>query len=100
MSILDKTKRGDSVQIILELGLIGLVFYIFVAVFVLFNFFKSIFKRKFNQDYLSFYVITFGLIVNLFPLLPGGNFFNNWISIILYYNVGLYMYSYKKCILK
>ena len=88
------------VQIILELGLIGLVFYIFVAVFVLFNFFKSIFKRKFNQDYLSFYAITFGLIVNLFPLFPGGNFFNNWISIILYYNVGLYMYSYKKCILK
>ncbi len=88
------------VQIILELGFIGLFFYIFAAMFVLFNFFKSIFKRKFNEDYLSFYVITFGLIINLFPLIPGGNFFNNWISIILYYNIGLYMYSYKICILK
>ena len=63
------------IQIILELGLIGLVFYIFAAVFVLFNFFKSILNRKFNQDYLSFYAITLGLIVNLFPLIPGGNFF-------------------------
>ena len=88
------------IQIILELGLIGLVFYILAAVFVLLNFFKSILKRKFTEDYLSFYSITLGLIINLFPLIPGGNFFNNWISIILYYNVGLYMYSYKNCILK
>ncbi len=88
------------IQIILELGLIGLAFYIIAAVFVLFNFFKSIFKRKFDADYLSFYAITIGLIINLFPLVPGGNFFNNWISIILYYNIGLYMYSYKNCILK
>ncbi len=88
------------IQIILELGLIGLVFYIIAAVFVLFNFLKSIFKRKIDADYLSFYTITLGLIINLFPLIPGGNFFNNWISIILYYNIGLYMYSYKNCILK
>ena len=88
------------IQIILELGLIGLVFYIVAAVFVLFNLFKSFTKRKLNEDYLSFYAITLGLIINLFPLIPGGNFFNNWISIILYYNVGLYMYSYKNCILK
>tara|TARA_B100000900_G_C20595842_1_gene723361 strand:- start:1137 stop:2405 length:1269 start_codon:yes stop_codon:yes gene_type:complete len=88
------------IQIILELGLIGLVFYVVATVFVLYNFFKYIFKQKFNEDYLSFYTITLGLIINLFPFVPGGNFFNNWISIMLYYNVGLYMYSYKKCILK
>ena len=88
------------IQIISELGLVGLVFYIVAAVFVLFNFIKSIIKQKFNQDYLSFYSITLGLIINLFPLIPGGSFFNNWISIILYYNIGLYLYSYKKCILK
>ena len=88
------------IQIILELGLIGLVFYIIAAIFVLFNFFKSIVRHKFNYDYLAFYSITLGLIINLFPLIPGGNFFNNWISIILYYNIGLYLYSYKKCILK
>ena len=87
-------------QIILELGLIGLVFYIVAAIFVLFNFFKSIVSHKFNCDYLAFYSITLGLIINLFPFIPGGNFFNNWISIILYYNIGLYLYSYKKCILK
>ena len=88
------------IQIILELGLIGLTFYIVAAIFVLFNFFRSIIRHKFNYDYLAFYSITLGLIINLFPFIPGGNFFNNWISIILYYNIGLYLYSYKKCILK
>ena len=88
------------IQIVLELGLIGLAFYIIAAIFVLFNFFKSIVRHKFNYDYLAFYSITLGLIINLLPFIPGGNFFNNWISIILYYNIGLYLYSYKKCILK
>lgn len=88
------------VQIITELGLIGLSFYIIAAVFVLFTFFKSIIMKKFNQDYLSFYSITIGLIINLFPLVPGGNFFNNWISIFIYFNIGLYLNSYNKCILK
>ncbi len=88
------------IQIILELGILGLFFYVISAVFVLYNFFISILKHRFNEEYLSFYSITLGLIINLFPLIPGGNFFNNWISIFLYYNIGLYMYSYKNCILK
>ena len=88
------------IQIILELGILGLFFYVISAGFVLYNFFISILKHRFNEEYLSFYSITLGLIINLFPLIPGGNFFNNWISIFLYYNIGLYMYSYKNCILK
>ena len=88
------------IQIISELGLIGLSFYIFAGCFVLFIFFNLIIKKKYTNHYLSFYSITLGLIINLFPLIPGGNFFNNWISLILYYNIGFYLYSYKKCILK
>jgi len=89
-----------TIQILSELGLIGLAFYITGLTFILFYFFKSIFNRKFNQDFLSFYCISLGLIINLFPFIPSGNFFNNWISIILYYNIGIYLYSFKKCILK
>ncbi len=88
------------IQIISELGLIGLTFYIFAGCFVLYNFFKLLINKKYTDQYLSFYAVTLGLIINLFPLIPGGNFFNNWISLILYYNIGFYLYSYKKCILK
>ena len=86
------------IQIISELGLIGLLFYVVAAIYVLFNFFRSVFNKNFTTEYLAFYSATMGLIINLFPFIPSGNFFNNWISIILYYNIGLYLYSYKKCI--
>ena len=85
------------IQIISELGLIGFTFYIIAGLFVLKNFFIFLFNKKFDNEYLAFYSISLGLIINLFPLIPGGNFFNNWISIMLYYNIGLYLYSYKQC---
>tara|TARA_B100001063_G_C16585936_1_gene463112 strand:- start:49 stop:555 length:507 start_codon:yes stop_codon:yes gene_type:complete len=88
------------IQIISELGLIGLIFYFFAITFILFHLFNSIIKKNFSDEYLSFYSITLGLFINLFPFIPSGNFFNNWISIVLYYNFGIYLFSYKKCILK
>ena len=89
-----------SVQILTELGLIGLVFYCISGFFVLYNFFSPILRKEFSNKYLAFYSAALGLFINLFPFIPGGNFFNNWISIILYYNIGFYLYSYKKCINK
>ena len=88
------------IQIVAELGLIGLVFYIIGGVFVLLNFIRLLIIKNFSEECLSFYIITMGLVINFFPLIPGGNFFNNWISIVIYYNIGFYLYSYKKCILK
>ena len=89
-----------SVQILTELGLIGLVFYCISGFFVLYNFLSPILRKEFSNKYLAFYSAALGLFINLFPFIPGGNFFNNWISIILYYNIGFYLYSYKKCINK
>ncbi len=43
-----------------------------------------------------FSLISIGLLVNLFPFLPSGNFFNNWLSIINFYLFGIYLYSYKQ----
>ena len=86
------------IQILAELGLIGFSFYFIAIMFIIFYFFRSILQKKFDSDYLSFYSITLGLLINLFPFVPSGNFFNNWMSIVLYYNIGLYLYSFKKCI--
>ena len=87
-----------SIQILTELGLLGLLFYIVALLFIIFYFFRLILQKKFDLNYLSFYSISLGLLINLFPLVPGGNFFNNWISIILYYNIGIYLFSFKKCV--
>ena len=34
--------------------------------------------------------ILLGIFVNLFPFLPSGNFFNNWLSILYFLPIGFY----------
>ena len=57
-------------------------------------------SKKINNHSLvvknQFYIISIGLILNLFPFIPSGNFFNNWLSLMIYFNLGLYLYTYKK----
>ena len=83
-------------QIGSELGVTGLLIYIFAAFFLILSFLKVVFKKKDKDEYVLFYLSTFALVINFFPFLPSGNFFNNWISIIIYYNIGIYFYSYQQ----
>ena len=84
------------VQIASETGLIGLSFYSFFLIFIIIKIFKS--RKILNSlnDKFSLVIISIGLLINLFPFLPSGNFFNNWISIINYYFFGIYFYNYNK----
>jgi len=84
-------------QFLSELGLVGLIFYIFGLIYLIIKMFQV--KRE-NIDLNiknCFLISSIGIIINLFPLLPSGNFFNNWISIMIYYYIGIYLYSLKKC---
>ena len=83
------------IQIILETGLIGLIFYLIAFFFIFLRLFKVYLTKNFVERN-CFFAISIGLIVNFFPFVPNGNFFNNWISITNFYYIGLYMYSYKK----
>jgi len=47
-----------------------------------------------NEYMLSFTLL--GLIVNLFPLFPSGNFFNNWLSVVFFFNISFLIYILKK----
>ena len=37
-----------------------------------------------------------GIFINLFPFLPSGNFFNNWLLLILHLPLGIYLALNKK----
>ncbi len=47
-------------------------------------------KKNQNKDYLTLVYIFYA--VNLFPIAPSGNFFNNWINIIYYLPSGYFIY--------
>ena len=45
----------------------------------------------------NYQIILLGsIIINLFPLVPSGNIFNNWMSIIYFIPVGFILDSFKK----
>ena len=82
------------IQILAELGIVGLVFFVITIVFIVKNSFRQIFENNEKSNYLiSFYGF---FIVNLWPLTTTGNFFNNWLSILFYFPLGFYLYRLNK----
>lgn len=87
-------------QFLSELGIIGLLFYLTGLSFILRIFFKAYKDKNINLNAKdSLFIASLGVFVNFFPFLPSGNFFNNWISIISFYSIGVFFYSYKKFII-
>ena len=86
--------HNTAIQILSETGFIGFLFYITFLFFIFFNLLKFWKKKLDFYEKNGFLVISIGLLIYLFPLLPSGNFFNNWISLILFNYLGFYLYSY------
>jgi len=85
-----------AIQFLSELGTLGFVFLIFFHLLIGRDFINII---KFQNDekpklFLIFSLV--GLIINIFPLIPSGNFFNNWLSVIFTLNLVNYIYLRQK----
>jgi len=86
------------IQILSEVGIFAFIIfviaYLYISKFIFkeLNISQSSNLRKFEYVlYLSFFVI-------LFPFSPSGNFFNNWLSIMIFYSAGILtaLTKYKK----
>ena len=80
-------------QLLSEIGLIGLFFYILILAYIIKRLFKINHKNK-KMAKFEFFIIL-ACIINLFPFVPSGNFFNNWLSTIYYIPVGIYLFILK-----
>ena len=85
--------HNTFLQIAVENGIIGLLFIIYIYFYLLIQFFKSLFGKNMSRDnYFYFKICLLSIIsANIFPFITSGNFFNNWISILYYLPVGLYL---------
>lgn len=73
-------------QYLSELGMVGIIFFIIIYFKISLYLFKQTFLTKVkNTDYLV--IATFFAV--FFPLLPSGNFFNNYLSILTFLPLGL-----------
>lgn len=49
-------------------------------------------KNNFNKFEVSRIILLSAIFTNLWPLIPSGNFFNNWLSMTYFYPLGYYLY--------
>lgn len=85
-------------QILSELGLAGLLFYLMFLISLIFSYFKFFFKYKYNNvNFINFRIcLLTGLLAILIPILPNGNFFNNWLNMITFFSIGFYLFALDK----
>lgn len=77
-------------QLLSEVGLSGFLFVLFIFFYSICSYFKNI---KSNS-YVSF--IYLGIIINIWPLTSSGNFFNNWLSVIIFFPLGFLLINKEK----
>ena len=76
-------------QILAETGLIGLLFYIYFLVSILKRIIDFTTKKK-DLNVSVFFLLP--LLYFLNPLLPSGNFFNNWFMAVGTFAIPFYLY--------
>ena len=90
--------HNTYIQILVSTGLIGLSLLIFAFSFFVREIFickKKIYQsNNFNKYQTSKGILISAIFINLWPFIPSGNFFNNWLSMIYFYPIGYYLYFY------
>ena len=88
--------HNTYVQILVSNGIVGFILIFLAFIYILREIFKCrkklSAKNIFDKYELSKGVMLSAIFINLWPLVPSGNFFNNWISMIYFYPIGFYLY--------
>jgi O-antigen ligase len=80
-------------QFLAESGVIIFILFLNIYILILYSIFK-ILKYDINNNSLLIILIFFS--ISLFPLMPTGSFFNNWLSIAFFWSSGFLLHFYKK----
>jgi O-antigen ligase len=81
-------------QFLAELGLIGFGLFFSIFIFISYKLIRYCYfnyKKKMKNHEKGSALILFGIFVIMFPILPSGNFFNNWLMAITFLPVGFYL---------
>ena len=77
------------IQVLAESGIVGIFILLIVLLYLVINYIRLISRGRYyvKQNYFNIIIIS-GLIVFLWPFATTGSLFNNFISIILFFNFG------------
>ena len=83
--------HSTYIQILAEIGIIGFMMVLFIFLKSLKTNLIFLFKKKTNLEK-SFFFINMSIILNIMPLIPSGSFFNNWISLMIFFPLGFWLF--------
>ena len=78
-------------QLLSETGIVGFMFVFFLFVYFTYKLLNIIKLRE--QKLYPESALMIGIFINLWPIIPTGNFFNNWLSIMYYLPIAYYIYE-------
>jgi len=88
--------HNTYMQLLAETGLFGFIFvflfFIYISYLLIKNFIQIYFFNKRNLSDLEICLLA-NFFVILWPLTTSGNFLNNWLNIISYLPLGIYLYK-------
>ena len=91
--------HNTYIQLLSESGIFSFLFIFSSFLFLFYLSLKHLYL-KFRYRYYLFtdfqLSLLSALIITLWPVIPTGNFFTNWLSIVYYFPVGFILYSFQK----
>ena len=88
--------HNTYIQVLSEIGIFGFIFLMIFYLKTVFNIIKNINNKKLTYLNKSYYYINLNIIINLFPIIPSGSIFNNWLSLLIFFSFGFHIYMKKK----
>ena len=64
---------------------------LFTTYQLVYNLQKNVFKKNLSDIEVGKSLILAGIFLQLFPLVPSGSYFTNWMMIIFHLSIGFYL---------